>query len=77
MSDLIASLSTTTPELVEDRIASLSAHWMRTPENARRYWLVDAGMRLAWLAARARTPGQVARVEQLTEAFRRLERLPV
>lgn len=73
MSDLIASLSTTTSGDLFDRLAQIEAAWTRMRPYDRRYWLVDAAMRLGWLASRARSRAEQDEVAMLTDYFRRIE----
>lgn len=73
MSDLIASLSTTTSRDLFDRLVQLEDVWTRMRPVDRRYWLVDAAMRLGWLASRARSRVEQDEVAALTDYFRRIE----
>lgn len=73
MTMLAVSLADTTPSGVLGRLAWLERVWLEKSPEERRYWLIDAGMRLGWLAARTRTPRTDALVNQATERLRALE----
>jgi len=74
MRDLLESLSQTTPQDLMERIASLEGAWGLLSPSDRRYWMVDAAMRLGWLAGRSRTASDEEIVARLTTAFRNLEK---
>ena len=73
MSALVRSLGTTTPEEVATKIERLDLEWRGLAPIERRWRLIDAGMRLGWLAGQARTAAQVGLVESLAAWFGRLE----
>lgn len=71
--DLLLSLSKTTDEDLLERIARLERMWPTMRPQDKHYWLIDAGMRLGWLASRTCTSQQLAVLNELTARFRKLE----
>lgn len=73
MTMLAIALADTSPSGTLGRIAWLEQTWANKSPEERRYWLIDVGMRLGWLAARARSVSTAALVDQATERLRALE----
>lgn len=72
--NFLLSLGKTTDEDLLERIVRLERMWSTMSPQDRHYWLIDAGMRLGWLASRTCTTHQLATLDMLIARFRRLEK---